>query len=81
MICPLLVALLWVTLTNAMTPTIPFVTEMGVQIAETQDPAYEAEIATLSTGGVVVVWFDPTLYQLQGRIFTDTNPTVSSPTS
>ena len=63
-----------------MTPTIPFVTEMGVQIAETQDPAYEAEIATLSTGDVVVVWFDPTLFQLQGRVFTDTNPTVSSPT-
>ena len=82
MIRPLLVALLWITsLANAMTPAIPFpVTEKGVRIAETQDNSYEAEIATLSTGDVVVVWFDSTLFQLQGRIFTDTNPTVGSPT-
>ena len=66
MICPLLVALLWITsLANAMTPTVAPVTEKGVRIAETQDPAYEAEIATLSTGDVVVVWFDSALFQEQ----------------
>ena len=81
MIRPLLVALLWITsLANVLTPTVAPVTEKGVWVAETQDPAYEAEIATLSTGDVVVVWFDSALFQLQGRFFTDTNPTVGSPT-